>query len=178
MRPTWFLPFMRSKRMTHPDLYDRMVNAGLTPNYPRPAPPPRVASLIGLATLILALVVGAYTCRFVARALTGRFVRSEASRPLESRRRLRGSSRISWRSSMPTRRPWSIPCLDQIGGSIVRIVLQESGQAVEVGAGLDEADDGDQGLGVDQRLERHIVQVELAGARRPSRRRGRFDQGR
>ena len=30
------------------------------------------------------------------------------------------------------------------------IVLEEPGEPVEVGAGLDEADDGDEGLGVDQ----------------------------
>jgi Zn-dependent protease with chaperone function len=60
---------LSSKRTTHPDLYDRMLDAGLTPDYPRPAPPPRWASLIGLLTLLFALVAGNYACRLVARSL-------------------------------------------------------------------------------------------------------------
>ena len=31
-----------NNRHTHPHLYDRMIAAGITPNYPRPARPPRV----------------------------------------------------------------------------------------------------------------------------------------
>jgi Zn-dependent protease with chaperone function len=49
---------LRSKRMTHPHLYDRMVQSGVTPDYPRPAPPPRWPGLVGLATLIAATVLG------------------------------------------------------------------------------------------------------------------------
>ncbi len=33
-------PAVMAKRHSHPDLYDRMLTAGLTPDYPRPAPPP------------------------------------------------------------------------------------------------------------------------------------------
>ena len=44
----------------------------------------------------------------------------------------------------------------------VSIILHKSGQAVEVGAGLDEADDGHQRLGIDQRVERYVRQVELS----------------
>ena len=52
-----------------------------------------------------------------------------------------------------------LPTLGPAGGgpaaataaSVVRVVLEEPRQPLEVGAGLDEADDGDQGLGVDQR---------------------------
>jgi Zn-dependent protease with chaperone function len=33
-------PAVMAKRHSHPDLYDRMLTAGLTPEYPRPAPPP------------------------------------------------------------------------------------------------------------------------------------------
>ena len=44
----------------------------------------------------------------------------------------------------------------------VSIILQKSGQAVEVGAGLDEADDGHQRLGIDERVERYVRQVELS----------------
>src|SRR5208337_2655407 len=49
--------------------------------------------------------------------------------------------------------------------SIVRIILQKTGQAVEVGAGLNEADYGHQRLGIDQRVEWYVRQVELSGAR-------------
>ncbi|MBN8419098.1 MAG: M48 family metalloprotease [Verrucomicrobia bacterium] len=34
------MPAMMTKRLLHPHLYDRMIAAGLTPGYPRPAPPP------------------------------------------------------------------------------------------------------------------------------------------
>lgn len=43
---------------THPDLYDRMIAAGVTPGYPRPAPPPQhhwlavSAQLLGGATML------------------------------------------------------------------------------------------------------------------------------
>ncbi|OYW29235.1 MAG: hypothetical protein B7Z47_05030 [Chthoniobacter sp. 12-60-6] len=35
------LPAVMTKRLVHPHLYDRMTAAGLTPAYPRPAPPPQ-----------------------------------------------------------------------------------------------------------------------------------------
>ena len=35
------IPAVMRKRLLHPDLYDRMTTAGLTPSYPRPAPPER-----------------------------------------------------------------------------------------------------------------------------------------
>ncbi len=35
------IPAVMTKRLSHPDLYDRMTTAGLTPDYPRPAPPPK-----------------------------------------------------------------------------------------------------------------------------------------
>ena len=34
------MPAVMTKRLLHPHLYDRMIAAGLTPAYPRPAPPP------------------------------------------------------------------------------------------------------------------------------------------
>lgn len=51
----------RSKRAVHPDLYDRMLAVGVTPDYPRPAPPPRsgqflpLLSLVGSILLLLAV---------------------------------------------------------------------------------------------------------------------------
>jgi Zn-dependent protease with chaperone function len=35
------MPAVMSRRLVHPHLYDRMTAAGLTPDYPRPAPPPK-----------------------------------------------------------------------------------------------------------------------------------------
>src|SRR5437870_2127482 len=49
--------------------------------------------------------------------------------------------------------------------SIVRVVLQEPRQALEVGSALDEADHGYERLGVDQLLEGDVVEVQLAGDR-------------
>jgi len=37
---------LRQKRMTHPHLYDRLLAAGVTPAYPRPAPPPNWPTLV------------------------------------------------------------------------------------------------------------------------------------
>jgi hypothetical protein len=34
---------MRGNNMVHPHLYDRMLAAGVTPDYPRPQPPGRMA---------------------------------------------------------------------------------------------------------------------------------------
>jgi len=41
---------MRTKRQIHPHLYDRMVAAGITPSFPRPAPPPRLPKFLSVAT--------------------------------------------------------------------------------------------------------------------------------
>lgn len=60
---------LRSQRMTHPDLYDRMVQSGVTPSYPRPAAPPRWPGLLGLATLIVAAVLGIIACEYVTGTL-------------------------------------------------------------------------------------------------------------
>ena len=73
-----------SKRTTHPDLYDRMIQAGLNPDYPRPAPPPRGAGMIGWGTLLLALVAArSHVQDRGPRPPRGGF-RSEVGRPVES----------------------------------------------------------------------------------------------
>ena len=54
---------------------------------------------------------------------------------------------------------------DRLRRSLVDVRLQEPRQAVEVGLGLDVADHGHQRLGIDQLLERHVVQLQLAGDR-------------
>ena len=46
-----------TKRMTHPHLYDRLLAAGVTPEYPRPAPPRRL-TWIGRLYLMLTIVLG------------------------------------------------------------------------------------------------------------------------
>ena len=48
---------------------------------------------------------------------------------------------------------------------VVHVRFQEPGQAVEVAAGLDVADHRDQRGRIDQLVERHVVQVQLAGDR-------------
>ncbi len=51
----------RSKRNIHPDLYDRLIAAGVPPDYPRPEPPPRVGLALLPAWLLLfavALAIG------------------------------------------------------------------------------------------------------------------------
>lgn len=48
------IPAVLGKRATHPSLYDRMLAAGVTPDFPRPAPPPRGNPL----PVLLALCVG------------------------------------------------------------------------------------------------------------------------
>lgn len=48
----------RAKRPVHPHLYDRLVSAGVTPDYPRPAPPPRLAQTLGLLTALFVPVIG------------------------------------------------------------------------------------------------------------------------
>jgi Zn-dependent protease with chaperone function len=47
-----------SRRNVHPDLYDRMLQAGVTPDFPRPARPPQWAHVLGLVGLLLAASLG------------------------------------------------------------------------------------------------------------------------
>jgi Zn-dependent protease with chaperone function len=51
---------MGAKRRTHPELYDRLVAAGLNPDYPRPDAPPRGPWLAGLLALILGSIAGGF----------------------------------------------------------------------------------------------------------------------
>lgn len=70
---------LRSKQLSHPDLYDRMVQAGVTPDYARPAPPPRWASLLGFATLLFAAFLGICSYRLVTRTLPDALLDHKAS---------------------------------------------------------------------------------------------------
>lgn len=48
---------MRRRNLTHPDLYDRLLAAQITPSYPRPGPPSRWRTYIALlTTLVFALI--------------------------------------------------------------------------------------------------------------------------
>jgi Zn-dependent protease with chaperone function len=48
------LPAVLRGRLTHPNLYDRLLAAGVTPEYPRPAAPPRFSWQYGMVLLLLA----------------------------------------------------------------------------------------------------------------------------
>jgi Zn-dependent protease with chaperone function len=50
---------MRGKGSTHPHLYDRLLAAGVTPDYPRPLPPPRAPAFVA-AFGCVALLAGAW----------------------------------------------------------------------------------------------------------------------
>ncbi len=53
------LPAVNPKgRQTHPSLYDRMLAAGVTPDYPRPAPPRKHAAGALLLYVLLGVVIG------------------------------------------------------------------------------------------------------------------------
>ena len=60
---------LRSRDMTHPHLYDRMVQSGVSPNYPRPAPPPRWPGFLGLTALIVATALGIKAYELVTNLL-------------------------------------------------------------------------------------------------------------
>jgi hypothetical protein len=52
---------MPGKHLTHPHLYDRMLDAGVTPDFPRPAPAKRTAwtsTVVFLGMLVGAAVIG------------------------------------------------------------------------------------------------------------------------
>lgn len=48
----------RQNRGTHPHLYDRLLAAGVTPEYPRPLPPPALRSSLALAGAAALLLIG------------------------------------------------------------------------------------------------------------------------
>ncbi|MFO0891578.1 MAG: M48 family metalloprotease [Isosphaeraceae bacterium] len=70
---------MPSKRLTHPHLYDRIIEAGVQPDYPRPAPPGRWASLGGFACLLVAAFAGVQGVRYTASVLPGQILDRESA---------------------------------------------------------------------------------------------------
>jgi hypothetical protein len=51
---------MRQKRAVHPHLYDRMLEAGVTPEFPRPKPPSRMMSLLAHGFTATVALLGAW----------------------------------------------------------------------------------------------------------------------
>lgn len=51
------VPAVMKKNMVHPSLYDRLLAAGVTPAYPRPAPPPRFTWQRGVTMALLGVSV-------------------------------------------------------------------------------------------------------------------------
>ncbi len=50
-------PVLGKRRAIHPELYDRMVAAGVTPDYPKPRPPSRLgSSLIGVLSIFVTIL--------------------------------------------------------------------------------------------------------------------------
>jgi Zn-dependent protease with chaperone function len=58
---------VRQKRLVHPHLYDRLLAAGITPAYPRPAPPSQVVVWVALVPMLIAfaiVVIGLFVLPF------------------------------------------------------------------------------------------------------------------
>lgn len=53
---------MPGDRLTHPHLYDRLLAAGITPDYPRPNPPNELDWTSGLMILLIAILITALLC--------------------------------------------------------------------------------------------------------------------
>lgn len=58
------VPAVMAGKMVHPNLYDRLLAAGVTPAYPRPAPPPKFSWVRGLAMVLLSVSVFIGITRF------------------------------------------------------------------------------------------------------------------
>lgn len=60
---------LAASRGPHPDLYDRMIAAGLEPDYPRPAPPSGWAALAGLVVMVIGSIAGGFGLVWMARTI-------------------------------------------------------------------------------------------------------------
>ena len=63
------VPVVISKRMTHPDLYDRLVGAGAPPEYERPHAPPGWPRRLGLLTVLVGSIAASIGLDRLARVL-------------------------------------------------------------------------------------------------------------
>jgi Zn-dependent protease with chaperone function len=61
---------LRSSGGSHPELYDRMVTAGVPPDYPRPAVPPKGPYYLGIAILAIFAVAGGIGLDRLAEAIS------------------------------------------------------------------------------------------------------------
>ena len=64
------LPAVLGRRSSHPDLYDRLVQAGAAPSWPRPEPPPRArraSRMLGLAVLLASVFAGTFAFAWASR---------------------------------------------------------------------------------------------------------------
>jgi Zn-dependent protease with chaperone function len=61
------------KKHTHPELYDRLVDAGVPPEYPRPAAPPQWPAMTGLLVAIAGVVAGGIGLAWLVFAATNRY---------------------------------------------------------------------------------------------------------
>ena len=64
------IPAVLNRNATHPHLYDRMIKAGITPEYARPAPPSKVLAMIfaALAT-VTNLVLTSFLVSLISKLL-------------------------------------------------------------------------------------------------------------
>jgi Zn-dependent protease with chaperone function len=60
-----------SRRHRYPELYERMVDAGVTPDYPRPAPPRPDSLYLGVLVVLASATFGAFCLALLARVLPG-----------------------------------------------------------------------------------------------------------
>ena len=62
---------MRQKHLTHPHLYDRLLAAKVTPDYPRPGPPSGWRQFFGVTVLLLTACATSIGWRFLMRLIPG-----------------------------------------------------------------------------------------------------------
>jgi Zn-dependent protease with chaperone function len=60
------IPAVISRRQTHPDLYDRMLSAGITPDYPRPKPAESLAANGWFFLIVFGVLVGLWLAQTTA----------------------------------------------------------------------------------------------------------------
>jgi Zn-dependent protease with chaperone function len=92
---------LRQKGLVHPHLYDRLLAAGVTPSYPRPAPPSQVVVWLTLVPILIA----------VAAVSVGLFVF-----PIP-RWHTERESVVAWRLALVPRPAWDLDELARLRGA-------------------------------------------------------------
>ncbi|BBM85819.1 M48 family metalloprotease [Candidatus Uabimicrobium amorphum] len=69
------LPAVMTKNTTHPHLYDRMLDAGVTPDFPRPDPPKGKKMLVFIFCTVVILATPQITSLFLKRGLYSTYTR-------------------------------------------------------------------------------------------------------